>query len=219
MPPMRPISSHASSALPCRCPHRPATAARQTHFPSNWSRAADRPRSAHRAKWPAHEYSYGSGTPRASARAKLGQIPSMAARLRRTPSSLTAAWARRNARLLAYLDRNGRRGLARNFRRIFELLQDIADCRVQLRIIAGVYGQRVQGHLHIRGDAFILDAPFPFRCKDAKERHAEKSAVNKRWIGGYPNQPAPGARADKLAEAEPSETVGEKIAAGPCILI
>src|SRR5271170_3231841 len=70
---------------------------------------------------------------------------------------------RRNLSLLANLDRNWRRALARNFRRIFQLLQDIGDSCIQLHIIAAVHGQRIQGHVDIRSNAFILNTPFALR--------------------------------------------------------
>src|ERR1700722_1017834 len=216
MPPMRPISCRVSVATLCRCPHRPAIAARQTHFPSNWSRAVDRPPNGHRAKSPGHGCSYGSRTPRASPRANLGRTRSTAARSRRKPSRLTGI---RPGCSFAHLNRNGRRCFAWNFRGILELLQDLGDSRIQLHIIAGVYGQRVQGHLDIRSNAFILDAPLTLRRKHSKERYAEKSTVDQRGIGGYPDQSAPCARADEFAEAQPPKAVRQKIAAGPCVLI
>src|SRR5207249_3331065 len=59
-----------------------------------------------------------------------------------------------------------------------------------------------------------LDEPGPLGTVDAELRRRGDALVDQAVAGGQPDLPAPGARADQLAEPEAAEALGERLAVG-----
>ena len=94
-----------------------------------------------------------------------------------------------------------------------ELLEHLRDRRVELRVGAVDHQRRVVDHLDVGIDAVTLDAPGAVLLVEGEVGRRVIAAVDQRRSAADPDQPAPGARADQLAEPGLAEPAGKVVAA------
>src|SRR5688572_12412165 len=94
-----------------------------------------------------------------------------------------------------------------------ELGQQMADRRVELRVLAREHLRRIVDHLDVGRHAEAFDAPRAVELVEREGGNRRLGAVDQSGVAADADEAAPGARADELAEPVLAEVVGEAVTA------
>src|SRR5580658_3107994 len=102
---------------------------------------------------------------------------------------------------------------------LFQLLGDVLDRAVQLRIVPGGHRFWIVFDLDIRLDAVVLDLELAGKPVERGARGGDAPTVEEDGIAADSDQTAPGAHTDKRTKSGLAEVPGHQIAARACGLI